>query len=88
MAVTAKFVCSGCRWWHFHPTEGADPDSDQAVGYCRRFPPSRRENGVGAWPIDVDTSGLAAEKDEGSRTTGLAMGGACGLVLGGLLVTS
>ena len=51
MAVTSKFVCSGCRWWHFHPTEGAEPDSEQAVGYCRRFPPARRENGVGAWPI-------------------------------------
>ena len=39
MAMAAKFVCSGCRWWHFHPTEGAEPDSEQAVGYCRRFPP-------------------------------------------------
>jgi hypothetical protein len=69
MAVTAKFVCSGCRWWHFHPTEGADRDSDQAVGYCRRFPPTRRDNGVGAWPITFgnDWCGEYAEKSEISR---------------------
>jgi hypothetical protein len=51
MAAAGKFVCAGCRWWHYHPTEGAEPGSEQAVGYCRRFPPARRENGVGAWPI-------------------------------------
>jgi hypothetical protein len=51
MPETAVFACSRCRWWLFHPTEGAEPSSDQAVGYCRRFPPTRRENGVGAWPI-------------------------------------
>ena len=37
MAVTTNLVCSNCRWWHFHPTEGADPESEQAVGYCRRL---------------------------------------------------
>ena len=70
MAVTSKFVCSGCRWWHFHPTEGAEPDSEQAVGYCRRFPPARRENGVGAWPITFgnDWCGEYAEKSEVSRS--------------------
>jgi hypothetical protein len=69
MAVNAKCVCSGCRWWNFHPTEGADRDSDQAVGYCRRFPPTRRENGVGAWPITFgnDWCGEYAEKSEISR---------------------
>ncbi len=69
MAVTSKFVCSGCRWWHYHPTEGADADSEQAVGYCRRFPPSRRENGVGAWPITFgnDWCGEYAEKSEVAR---------------------
>jgi hypothetical protein len=51
MPESTQFVCSGCRWWLFHPREGAEPGSDQSVGYCRRFPPSRRENGVGAWPI-------------------------------------
>jgi hypothetical protein len=69
MAVTAKFVCSGCRWWNFHPTEGADRNSDRAVGYCRRFPPTRRENGVGAWPITFgnDWCGEYAERSEASR---------------------
>lgn len=66
MAATAKFVCSGCRWWHFHPTEGDEPSSEQAVGYCRRFPPSRRENGVGAWPITFgyDWCGEFADKND------------------------
>ena len=66
MAVTAKLVCSNCRWWHFQPTEGAEPESEQAVGYCRRFPPARRENGVGAWPITFggDWCGEYAEKSE------------------------
>ncbi len=71
MAVTTKVVCSGCRWWHYHPTEGAEPDSEQAVGYCRRFPPSRRENGVGAWPITFgsDWCGEYADKSDVSRQT-------------------
>jgi hypothetical protein len=66
MAVTSKFVCSGCRWWHFHPTEGDEPSSEQAVGYCRRFPPARRENGVGAWPITFgyDWCGEYADKND------------------------
>lgn len=69
MPVTGKLGCSGCRWWHYHPTEGVEPDSDQAVGYCRRFPPSRRENGVGAWPITFggDWCGEYADKSEASR---------------------
>jgi hypothetical protein len=66
MAVTAKLACAGCRWWHFQPTESAEPESEQAVGYCRRFPPARRENGVGAWPITFggDWCGEYTEKSE------------------------
>jgi hypothetical protein len=66
MAMTAKFVCSGCRWWHLHPTEGVEPDSERAIGYCRRFPPARRENGVGAWPITFgnDWCGEHTDKSE------------------------
>jgi hypothetical protein len=69
MALASKFVCSGCRWWYFQPTEGADPESEQAVGYCRRFPPTRRDNGVGAWPITFgnDWCGEYAEKNDVSR---------------------
>lgn len=64
MAETVKSVCADCRWWHFHPTEGAQPGTEQSVGYCRRFPPSRRENGVGAWPITFgnDWCGEFADK--------------------------
>jgi hypothetical protein len=52
--MTAKLTCSDCRWWHFHSSpEGEERDSDNAVGYCRRYPPERRENGVGAWPITL-----------------------------------
>jgi len=71
MAVSAKFVCSSCRWWQYHATEGAEPDSERAVGYCRRFPPERRENGVGAWPITFggDWCGEYAEKSEAARQT-------------------
>jgi hypothetical protein len=71
MAVTTKVVCSGCRWWHYHPTEGAEADSEQAVGYCRRFPPSRRDNGVGAWPITFgsDWCGEYADKSDIPRQT-------------------
>jgi hypothetical protein len=67
--MAAKFVCSGCRWWHYHPTEGTERDSDEAVGFCRRFPPTRRENGVGAWPITFgnDWCGEYKEKSEASR---------------------
>jgi hypothetical protein len=51
-AMTAKFTCSDCRWWHVPPPqEGDDRSLDRAVGYCRRFPPTRRDNGIGAWPI-------------------------------------
>ena len=66
MAVTAKLDCGSCRWWHFQPTEGAEPESEQAVGYCRRFPPARRENGVGVWPITFggDWCGEYTEKSE------------------------
>lgn len=69
MAVTAKFVCSACRWWNYQPTEGAEPNSDQAVGYCRQFPPERRENGVGAWPITFgnDWCGEYGERSEAAR---------------------
>ena len=45
MVATGKFVCSACRWWHYHPTEGAEPGSEQAVGYCRRFPPAVQNPG-------------------------------------------
>jgi hypothetical protein len=63
MAATAKFVCSGCRWWNFQPTEGAEPDSDQAVGY------RRRHFRAGAWPITFgnDWCGEYAEKSEVAR---------------------
>jgi hypothetical protein len=66
MTLTAKFVCSGCRWWQFYPAEGSDPNSQHAVGYCRRFPPTRRENGAGAWPITFgnDWCGEYADKSE------------------------
>jgi hypothetical protein len=49
--MTAGSACARCRWWHRPPTEEEATAPEQAVGYCRRFPPSRRENGVGAWPI-------------------------------------
>jgi hypothetical protein len=49
--MTSKSSCADCRWWHFQASEGQERSSDTAVGYCRRFPPARRENGVGAWPI-------------------------------------
>jgi hypothetical protein len=53
--MTAKFTCSDCRWWHVPPPqEGDDRSLDRAVGYCRRFPPTRRDNGIGAWPITLN----------------------------------
>ena len=66
--MTSKSSCSDCRWWHFQATEGQERGSDTAVGYCRRFPPARRENGVGAWPITFgnDWCGEYAEKSEAS----------------------
>jgi hypothetical protein len=66
--MTLKSTCSGCRWWHFHPVEGEEQGGEKAVGYCRRFPPSRRENGVGAWPITFgyDWCGEYAERGEGA----------------------
>ena len=66
MAVTGKFACSACRWWDLRPIEGVEADSVQAVGFCRCHPPTRRENGVGAWPITFgnDWCGEYAERAE------------------------
>jgi len=49
--MAPKFACSDCRWWHFQAAEADGRGAEKSIGYCRRFPPSRRENGVGAWPI-------------------------------------
>ena len=49
-----KRCCSACRWWEFQRApENEDSASENAIGYCRRLPPARRENGVGAWPITI-----------------------------------
>jgi len=71
--MTAKLTCADCRWWHFQSTpEGSEPDSDKGVGYCRRFPPERRENGVGAWPVTFayDWCGEYVHKDDVSYQIG------------------
>ncbi len=62
--MTVKPICSACQWWHFHPREGEEASAEQGVGYCRRFPPTRRENGIGAWPITFgsDWCGEYAER--------------------------
>lgn len=50
--VDLETKCATCRWWLFQKTDDVeDRRADDAIGYCRRFPPERRENGVGAWPI-------------------------------------
>jgi hypothetical protein len=76
MAATAEFGCAGCRWWLSQPTEGSERGSEQAVGYCRRFPPARKDNGVGAWPITFgnDWCGEYADKSDvsWSASRGLA----------------
>ncbi len=53
--MSVKPICSACQWWHYHANEGDEANLEKGVGYCRRFPPSRRENGVGAWPITFGT---------------------------------
>tara|TARA_R110002167_G_scaffold60368_19_gene170619 strand:- start:1251 stop:1487 length:237 start_codon:yes stop_codon:yes gene_type:complete len=71
--MTARLTCADCRWWHFQPTpEGDSREADNAVGYCRRLPPQRRENGVGAWPITFggDWCGEYVHKDDVSYQVG------------------
>jgi hypothetical protein len=72
--MAPKSTCSDCRWWHFQAAEADDRDAGKSIGYCRRFPPSRRENGVGAWPITLgyDWCGEYQERN-----------GACGQVARG-----
>ncbi len=48
--IMASRTCEDCRWWQVQPTE-TEQGTNTAVGYCRRWPPQRRDNGVGAWPI-------------------------------------
>jgi len=69
MPATTRFVCSACRWWHVPPADDANPATAPTVGYCRRFPPARGENGVGAWPITFghDWCGEFAENTELAR---------------------
>ena len=71
--MTARLTCADCRWWHFQATEEAGRRDDaKALGYCRRMPPERRENGVGAWPITLPTDwcGEYVHKDEVSYQIG------------------
>jgi hypothetical protein len=63
-----KSSCAECRWWQFQAADTDDRQSETSIGYCRRFPPARRENGVGAWPITLG-SDWCGEYQERSDTT-------------------
>lgn len=65
--MTVRFTCCDCRWWDFRPTEDAEAREDEkAVGYCRRMPPSRRDKGIGGWPVSFrdDWCGEYTHKDD------------------------
>ncbi len=76
--MSATFTCSDCRWWNFQKApEGEDRESKEAIGYCRRNPPERRENGVGAWPITLayDWCGEYMHKDDVTYQVGQGFSG-------------
>jgi hypothetical protein len=70
--METSLTCSDCRWWHFQAAETDAGSSERSIGYCRRFAPARRENGVGAWPITFGYDWCGEYQERGKATKQVA----------------